>query len=165
MRVLLAGLPGTGKSTLAAALAAHRPALVLSKDTVRAALFGPHWVEYSSDQDEFVMNLLLQTARWWEAQKPEAIIIFDGRTFAYRAQREQVQADRMIWCVCPRETARARLTAATGHPAADRDFALYERVEARFEPVTEPHLLVDTSRPLAECVAEAVAYVRSQPHA
>ncbi|MCX6594954.1 MAG: AAA family ATPase [Acidobacteria bacterium] len=160
MRVLLAGLPGTGKSTLAAALAARQPALVLSKDTVRAAVFGPQWVEYSSEQDEFVMGLLLETARWWEARKPDAVIIFDGRTFAHRWQRDAVQADRVIWCVCPPELARQRLEAATGHPAADRGVALYERVEARFEPLTEPHLLVDTSRPLAECVEAMVAYLR-----
>lgn len=160
MRVLLAGLPGTGKSTLASALASQLPALLLSKDTVRAAVFGPQWVEYSSEQDEFVMSLLLETARWWQARKPETVIIFDGRTFAYRRQRDAVRADRLIWCVCPPELARQRLETATSHPATDRNWALYERVEARFEPLTEPHLLIDTSRPLAECVEEVLAYLR-----
>ncbi len=160
MRVLLAGLPGTGKSTLAARLAEQVDALVLSKDTVRAALFGPRWVEYSRDQDEFVMGLLLETARWWEMRQPDAVIIFDGRTFAHRWQRDAVQADRAIWCVCPAELSRQRLEVASSHPAADRNWALYGRVAARFEPLTEPHLLIDTSRSLAECVEEVLAYLR-----
>ena len=159
MRVLLAGLPGTGKSTLAAALAGALGALVLSKDTVRAALFGPRWVEYSSEQDEFVMGLLLETAHWMEARRPDAVLIFDGRTFSRRARRDAVQADRIIWCVCPREVALSRLAGDTAHPAADRDETLYNRVEAQFEPVTEPHLLLDTSRPPADCLAAAISYL------
>ena len=41
MIVIMAGLPGTGKSTLAQALAQRLPGAVLDKDAIRAALFEP----------------------------------------------------------------------------------------------------------------------------
>jgi adenylylsulfate kinase-like enzyme len=51
--VLLAGLPATGKSTLARALAERlEGAAVLDKDRVRAALFPGDMVDYTTEQDE-----------------------------------------------------------------------------------------------------------------
>ena len=44
--IAMAGLPGTGKSTLAAALAEALPAVVLDKDKLRAGLIPPDKIEY-----------------------------------------------------------------------------------------------------------------------
>ena len=41
MIVLMAGLPGTGKTTLARELAQRTQGALLSKDEIRAALFSP----------------------------------------------------------------------------------------------------------------------------
>ena len=46
--VLFAGLPGTGKSTLARALAERLGAAVLDKDRVRGALFPGALTDYSA---------------------------------------------------------------------------------------------------------------------
>jgi adenylylsulfate kinase-like enzyme len=45
--VIMAGLPGTGKSTLSRNLADQLNGIVLDKDLVRDALFGENWTEYS----------------------------------------------------------------------------------------------------------------------
>ena len=47
MIAIMAGLPGSGKSTVARALAQRIPAAVLDKDIIRAAIFPPAHVEYS----------------------------------------------------------------------------------------------------------------------
>jgi len=72
MIVLLAGLPGTGKSTLAANSAAHLDAAILSKDEIRQALFAPPDVEYSTAQDDFVLQIMLEAAAWLSGKNPTA---------------------------------------------------------------------------------------------
>jgi adenylylsulfate kinase len=53
VRVLIAGLPGVGKSTLAQAIAAQTGAAIVNKDLLRAAMFSPPFLEYSVEQDDF----------------------------------------------------------------------------------------------------------------
>src|ERR1044071_399144 len=117
MSVIMAGLPGTGKSTLARALAQRLPGAVLDKDLIRAALFEPAHVEYSLAQDDFCQEVMLETAGYLLAKEAEAHILLDGRTFSRRYQRERVMEFcrkvgttwAVLECVCAEQTALARL--------------------------------------------------------
>jgi predicted kinase len=82
MLILMAGLPGTGKSTLARALAADLGGTILNKDEIRAALFTPRDVEYSSEQDEFCMRVMLKVAGYLFRKDPGRKVFLDGRTFS-----------------------------------------------------------------------------------
>jgi predicted kinase len=64
MLIAMAGLPGTGKSTLAHHLAHALAAIVLDKDVIRAALFPPAWVEYSTEQDDFCMSVMFRVSAY-----------------------------------------------------------------------------------------------------
>src|SRR5271169_2362760 len=90
MVVIMAGLPGTGKSTVARSLAERLPGTVLDKDTIRAALFAPAHVEYSRVQDDFCQKIMLQTAAYLLGRNLSPYVLLDGRTFSRRYQREQV---------------------------------------------------------------------------
>jgi predicted kinase len=153
--IQMAGLPGTGKSTLACALATELSAVVLDKDRVRHALFTTA-VAYTRDQDDFCVRLLFEAAAWL-LDHGRPTVILDGRTCSQRYQidqvrqfaRRQVQRLLIIECICPETIVRARLAGDDRHPAANRDFALYRRLREAADLIDTPKLTVDTSAVLA----------------
>lgn len=168
MIVLMAGLPGTGKSTLARALAAQTSGRVLSKDEVRHAIFLPEEIEFSSAQDDFCLQVMLETAEFLLSRSPARMIFLDGRPFSRRYQIENVltaaaslhQPWRILECICTNETAKRRLAAdvqAGAHPAGNRDFHLYLDVKSRFETIDHPKTVIDTDQALQACLQQAIA--------
>lgn len=171
--VIMAGLPGTGKSTLAQSLAAKTGGVVLDKDRVRAALFPEPWIEYSQRQDDFCVEILLQTAGYLLGvpETPPCLFI-DGRVFTYRYQMERIvnwvkQAGcqvKIIHTVCSDDAARGRLSAG-GHPARNRNYELYLKLKPRFEPIEFEKLTVNTEETLDQTVTQCLQYLRSWPGA
>jgi predicted kinase len=167
MIVLMAGLPGTGKTALARELAHRTQGALLSKDEIRAALFSSSDIEYSVMQDDFVMETMLEAARFLLQKASTRKVFLDGRTFSRSYQIDRVlslanelnQPWRIIECSCSDESARRRLDLEPDatHPARNRSFALYLAVKARFEPITYARTVVDTDQPLEHCVEQALA--------
>ncbi|HLZ43536.1 MAG TPA: ATP-binding protein [Candidatus Sulfotelmatobacter sp.] len=163
----MAGLPATGKSTLARELARRTSGRVLSKDEVRHAVFLPGEIEYSTRQDDFCLHLMLKTADYLLARNPGLKIFLDGRPFSRRYQIENVLSAaaslhrpwHILECICSDETVRQRLEAdakSGNHPAGNRDYQLYLDVKTRFETITYPKIVIDTDQPLDVCVGQAL---------
>jgi adenylylsulfate kinase len=174
----MAGLPGTGKSTLARRLAQRLPesrarAIVLDKDVVRAALFPADEIEYSTRQDDFCVDVMLRTAAYLLSKDPRRHVILDGRTFSRRYQVEAVRAFAneigvpcaFIECRCPDSVARQRLArdvAKGRHLARNRTCEMYLAVKARAEPIAGPKLVVNTDGDLEQCVQRCLAYIQGR---
>jgi adenylylsulfate kinase len=171
MIVIMAGLPATGKSTLCRELANRLSGTVLDKDEIRSALFPPLDIEYSTQQDDFCMRIVVQTAAYILKKNPHRAVFLDGRPYSRRYQLNQVieQAEelnqpwRILECVCSDESAKARLenqSKAGTHPAADRDYEMYLRVKANFEEISQPKAIIDTDQPIEACVQSALKSLR-----
>jgi predicted kinase len=167
MIVVMAGLPGTGKSTVARTLAEEFGGVVLNKDLLRAELFPREYVEYSTEQDDFVQDLMLRTAEYLLTRYPKLIVFLDGRTFsrAYQIQRVIDVAEklgtpwRIIECVCDEKIAKRRIEHAKKHPAKNRTVELYLKIRAEFEPIPMPKLVVDTGRTMEASLGAARKYL------
>jgi predicted kinase len=170
MIVIMAGLPGTGKSTLARALAQRLPGAVLDKDSIRGSLFPPAYLDYSLSQDDFCQEIMLQTAAYLLSKNAELTILLDGRTFSRRYQRDRViefcsqiaTTWAMLECVCLEATALARITevaAANSHLAANRTPELYREIRKTWEPIDLPKLVIDTDDNLESCIDRPVRYL------
>jgi adenylylsulfate kinase len=172
MLIMMAGLPASGKSTVARLMAERLPSsVILDKDVIRAALFPPAEIAYSTEQDDFCMQVMLETAEYILTDDPSKMVILDGRTFSRRYQRDRVRAFadklettlKIVECVCSDEVARQRLErdVATGrHVAQNRTVDLYRAVQARFEPIQGTKLVLSTDSDLEQCVQSALAFVR-----
>lgn len=167
MIVLMAGLPGTGKTTLANELAARTGGRVLSKDQVRRSVFLEEEIEYSTRQDDLCVGMILDIAAHLLERDPSRVIVLDGRPFSRRYQIENVlskaaslhQPWRILECTCSEQSAKRRLerdVAAGSHAAENRDYQLYLEVKTRFEAITLPKTLIDTDRSLEACVQQAL---------
>jgi predicted kinase len=152
--VLVGGVVGTGKSTVAAALADELGGVVVSSDRVRKQLAGlppSSRVRAGPDEGFYAPDAVERTyAALFERARP---ILTSGRvaildaTFSRRRHRA-IAADlaaelgvrqRTIEVRCAPEIARARLARreAEGSGASDAGPAFYERSVARFEPFAE----------------------------
>ncbi|MGH9496508.1 MAG: AAA family ATPase [Candidatus Sulfotelmatobacter sp.] len=171
----MAGLPGTGKTTLARELARLTSGRVLSKDEFRHAIFAADEIEYSSRQDDFVMKLILDTAEYLTLRNRDRRIILDGRPFSCRYQIENaiaaaqsmLQPWRIIECICAEKTARTRIeadAAEKSHTAGNRDFQLYLDVKARFEAIAFPKIVIDTDQRVDVCGARALENLNHRAH-
>jgi predicted kinase len=162
--VVLVGLPGAGKSTLAAALAPRIPgARVIDKDRVRDALFAP--CDYSAAERDVSFSAMLDAARYHLGRG--RVVVFDGLTFSRRTEVDAVEAvaaesdgfSAVIVCDVPVALAVERVERDTAHLAANRDGDLVRRVAAEMEEPPGQYLTVAMDGDLNRIVDDVLTYV------
>ena len=169
--IAMAGLPGSGKSRLAACLEERLGAVILDKDQVRSSLFPLRVLEHSEMQDDITMAAIYRAAAAILQGNPEQAVILDGRTFLRPGQVQSLldlaaslgETPRVIECVCDDAVAKERLErdrVRRGHPAGNRTFALHQELKAATVPITVSRLVLDTGLlSLDECVRRCLDYL------
>jgi predicted kinase len=164
--VVVSGLPGTGKSTIAGALADHYRAVLLSKDVIEAALWRRG---VGRDQDSFGISHELITSLSEDALRRKQHVVIDTvatsedvRSDWRNAARRCGSAFVVVLCLCSDESVhRSRIVGRdrgiVGWP--ELAWTDVERVAERFEPWTDVHLTVDAVEEFRRNFAAATALV------
>lgn len=172
--ILIAGLPGTGKSTLAKALAERLSFVWVRSDDVRSSLFGdatqPKEGEqklYPAEQSALSYKAMALIARH-VLQCGKGVVL--DATFNSEKHRKLARDTaaasgagfHIVHCVCDEETVKRRMSQrlskqnATGYKIAN--FDLHLAMKKVFEPFKDKAITADLSAPLEEMpkVAERI---------
>jgi uncharacterized protein len=175
--LVLTGLMGSGKSSLAGALAERLPASVFSSDVVRKELLGldpevprpERWGAgiYGEAATRRTYDELHRRARTDLGQGRSVILDASYRDAAWRHEARALAratgADfLLVEARCSEPLVRARLAGRQGGPSDGR-VELLAAQEARYEPPTEvpasQRLVVDTAPPLEQVARSALEEV------
>ncbi len=168
MIILMAGLPASGKSTLAKALARKIRATVLRTDLVRKQLFEKP--TYSREEKLLVYKVTFLIAEYLARAKVN--VILDG-TFYKRELRNKVyQIGKktrtkvfVVECCAPEAVIKERMERRKLRGSlSDADFEVYKKISREFEPIQRPHIIVDSSRSIKENVSEVLRRISKKSY-
>jgi predicted kinase len=157
--VVICGLPGVGKSTLAKDLAPLLNAVILSSDKIRKELF-PNPI-YSKREVKIIYDVMILLAKYLYGAGINCII---DATFNKEKSRTQLKNKLMlpeeelfmVECICPEETIVSRLKTRK-NDYSDADLRIYKRMKKTYEPILEDHLVIDTSQSSSKTNAMEIA--------
>jgi aminoglycoside phosphotransferase family enzyme/predicted kinase len=173
--VLVGGLPGSGKSTVASALAARLGADCLVSDVLRKELAGALPTDrraaavgagiYTPALSELTYReLLVQAERQLRAGRSVVLDATWGRAAQRRRAAALARAVGGVFvaaeCRCPARVARKRLGSrgrAGYRGASDAGWDVRQALARTFEPFEPDALRLDTTRPVEESLAAVAA--------
>jgi predicted kinase len=169
--VMLCGLPGTGKTSLARRLAMRWPAVIIESDRIRQTLFTPP--AYTAEESRQVHQVCHILIGWYlrhtgrDGKLYRHHVIYDATNlYAYHRQlvvglAERNEARLVVVEVTARdEIVRERLAPRGRRDLAalysDADWDVYQRMRQRAEPIQGEHVTIDTSQGGIELGVERV---------
>jgi predicted kinase len=166
--VLMAGMPGTGKTTLALTLGQIWRWPVIDKDSLKSPLLtagvNPELAGPAS------YTLMLEIAQDLLVKQHLSVILDSPGRFPFVLEKVKEMTKqagarlKIIQCVANRELRNQRLTSREARPSQWRgDAGLSDEEERQmFAHLPAHSLVLDTSRPLEDCLAGACAYLRQE---
>ena len=160
MIVIVCGLPGVGKTTLAKELAPLIDAIHLSTDKIRKQLIQKP--TYHKQERELIYEVLLLIAKYLHIAGKNCIL---DATFNKEKSRKDVikklalPSDQVfiVECVCPEDLIISRLESRK-NDWSDADINVYNKMKKIYEPVRGKHITADTSKPV-KMIARVVSKI------
>lgn len=161
--VLMAGMPGAGKSTLALELGRDLGWPVLDKDTIKTALLEEAVPEDIAAPASYFLPLALCR----DLMVQQLSVIFDSPA-AYsdvvKQAQEIAQAAggtlKIVFCQANRRVRNQRLLERPRRLSqVESDTATDDEILRRFAHLPPTTLILEMERPLSKLVAEALAYI------
>ncbi len=149
MLILVCGLPGTGKTSVAKRIAMQTCSLVISTDVVRKQMLKKP--AYDNKEKAMVYGELFSRAE--KALKEGRNAVVDG-TFYRKELRDGIRkiaertgsGFRVVEVVCGESKVMRRLERRSRtRSVSDADCRVYIKIKKQFEPIQEEHAIIDTS--------------------
>lgn len=161
MLVVITGLPGSGKTTIADSLSKEIDAIVLSTDKIRKNMFKNP--VYNENDKRVVYNELFSRAREYLSSGKNVILDGTFYTKSLRDKAKEVGASVsekviFIYCETPEQILKERITKRKDK-FSDADFSVYLKIKEVFEDFEEEVIIVDTSKPIDSNIRDIIKLI------
>ncbi len=161
MIIVICGLPGVGKITLAKEIAPLINAVILSTDKIRKELFSKPM--YGRRERRLIYDVLILLAKYLHNAGINCIL---DATFTIERSRREIKKKlgldskeiSVIECICPEDIVFSRLRQRK-YDYSDANFSVYRKMKGIYEPVKEKHMTVDTSKLLKTDIRSIAAQI------
>jgi len=161
--IVVAGLPGTGKSYLCHRLAERLPLLILESDALRQALFShPNYSPEESARLFKAIHLLIE--QLLKKGIPVALdatnLSESNREYLYHIAEQWDVKLILVWVEAPDEVVQQRLQerarATHREDMSQADWGVYLKMRDSAQPMRRHQFVVDTSRDISPALSKIV---------
>ena len=148
MIIIICGLPGVGKTTVAKELAPLLNAVILATDKIRKELLSKPM--YGLRERRLIYDVMILMAKYLNMVGINCIL---DATFTRESSRREIKKKlglaskdiHIIECICPEDIVLSRLRQRK-YDYSDADSSVYKKMKRIYEPVKEAHITIDTSK-------------------
>jgi predicted kinase len=158
--IVICGLPGVGKTTLAKDLAPLINAVIISSDKIRKELI-PRPI-YTKQEVKLVYDVMALLAKYLYKANINCII---DATFNKERSRAELKKKlmipqeeiRIVECICPEDIIISRFKTRK-NDYSDADLSIYKKMKKTYDPILEDHIVVDMCQFSSETNTKKILY-------